>query len=147
MIYYLDTSALVKIYHWEEGSECVRTLYDSTTDQRVISNLSIPETFSAFNRKRIEGVLSEPEFRVIAGRFFADITEKRYLVTSLSDHHIRLSLGIIERPGLKTLDALHLSSVLALHPLEATFVCADTSLLLAASQEGVTCLNPRDPPR
>ncbi len=145
MIYYLDTSALVKVYHPEEGSECVRTLYDSPVDQRVISNLSLPETFSSFHRKRVEGVLSDPEFQAVVGKYFSDIAQKRYLVTPLNDHHIQLSLGIIKRRGLKTLDALHLASVLALHPLEVTFVCADASLNLAAVQEGVACLNPCEP--
>ncbi len=55
MICYFDTSALVKIYHQEAGSKTVKALYHSATNQIVISNLAIPETFSTFQRKRREG--------------------------------------------------------------------------------------------
>ena len=64
MICYFDTSALVKIYHQEAGSETVKALYHSTTDQIVISNLAIPETFSTFQRKRRDGLISKKDMRV-----------------------------------------------------------------------------------
>lgn len=76
MIYYFDTSALVKVYHTEEGSETMKTMYHSTSDRIIISNLAIPETFSAFHRKSREGVLSELEFRLIVRKFFTDITRR-----------------------------------------------------------------------
>lgn len=139
MIYYFDTSAIVKIYHPERDSEAVRRLYDSAADQILISNLSITETFSAFHRKTRDQIIALPEFRIIMRKFFSDIRRRRFLITPLDDRHIELSMGIIERRGLRTLDALHLASALALRPLEITFVCADTDLLSAASEEGMTC--------
>jgi predicted nucleic acid-binding protein len=51
-------------------------------------------------------------------------------------------LDLINRQGLRTLDALHLASALLLRPLNITFVCADNQLLEAAVHEGLSGLNP-----
>lgn len=141
MIYYFDTSALVKIYHQEAGSEAGKALYHSTTDQIVISNLTIPETFSTFHRKRKEALISKKDILVVLRRFFADITT-RFKVIPLRQEHIFLSLDLIDRHNLRTLDALHLATALLLRPLMVTFVCSDNQLLEAAIQEGLTGFNP-----
>jgi predicted nucleic acid-binding protein len=141
VIYYFDTSALVKIYHQEIGSETVINIYHTTKDQIVISNLAIPEIFSTFHRKRKEGLISRKDSLSVLRRFFADIT-RRFTVTPLDQHHILMSLNLIERRSLRTLDALHLASALLLYPLGITFLCADIQLLEAAVQEGLAGLNP-----
>ncbi len=141
MIYYFDTSALVKIYHREAGSETVKALYNSIPDTIVVSNLAIPETFSTFQRKRRDGLISKKDSLAVLRRFFADIVT-RFIVTPLSHQHILLSLDFIERQGLRTLDALHLASARDLGSLKITFVCADNQLLDAATQEGLAALNP-----
>lgn len=141
MIYYFDTSALVKIYHQEAGSEAGKALYHSTTDQIVISNLTILETFSTFHRKRKEALISKKDILVVLRRFFADITT-RFKVIPLRQEHILLSLDLIDRRNLRTLDALHLATALLLRPLMVTFVCSDNQLLEAAIQEGLTGFNP-----
>jgi len=141
VIYYFDTSALVKIYHLETGSETVRTLYDSAAVQIVISNLAIPETFSTFQRKRRDGLLSKKDTLTVTRRLFTDIT-MRFKVIPLGQQHILLSLELIERQGLRTLDALHLASALLFRPLKVTFVCADNQLIDAVIREGLVGLNP-----
>ena len=141
MIYYFDTSALVKIYHGETGSETARKLYDSATVQIVISNLAIPETFSTFQRKRRDRLISKKDTLAVTRRFFADITT-RFKVIPLAQQHILLSLDLIERQGLRTLDALHLASAFLSRPLKVTFVCADNQLIDAAISEGLVGLNP-----
>ena len=144
MIYNVDTSALVKIYHQETGSDRARALYNSSEDQIVISNLAIPETFSTFHRKRREGLISKKDALAVLKKFFSDITA-RFTVTPLEQQHILLSLELIDRRNLRTLDALHLASALQLRPLKITFVCADHQLLDAASREGLAGINPEQP--
>ena len=141
MIYYFDTSALVKIYHREAGSEAVKALYRSNRDQIIISNLAIPESLSTFQRKRRDGLTNKKETLTVLRRFFADITT-RFTVTPLDQRHILLSLDLIDRQGLRTLDALHLASALLLRPIKITFVCSDNQLLEAAIQEGLIRINP-----
>jgi predicted nucleic acid-binding protein len=145
VIYYFDTSVLVKVYHREAGAEAVKVLYRSTTDQIVISNLAIPETFSAFHRKRRDGLMNKKETLAVLRKFFADITS-RFTVTPLDQRHILLSLDLIDRQGLRTLDALHLASALLLRPLKITFTCSDHQLLEAAVQEGLASFNPEHTP-
>ena len=49
--YFFDTSALLKRYHPEIGSNVVDAVFDLTDMIRVISDLSIIEFYSAFARR------------------------------------------------------------------------------------------------
>ena len=46
--YFIDTSALVKYYHAEDGTQEVTRLLDEPAARHYISRLSLVETVSAF---------------------------------------------------------------------------------------------------
>jgi len=46
--YFMDTSALVKYYHPEDGTQAVTRLIEEPTSRHYISRLSLVETLSAF---------------------------------------------------------------------------------------------------
>jgi len=56
--YFLDTSALVKIYHKEVGTEKVLNIYEDKSDI-VISELSKVEFISTIHRKFRDGEIDE----------------------------------------------------------------------------------------
>jgi hypothetical protein len=61
--YYLDTSALVKRYIDEVGSNWVRTLLvQSPPPSLIVVHLAIVEMTSALARRRREGLLSAAEY-------------------------------------------------------------------------------------
>jgi len=64
-IFYLDTSALVKRYKTEEGSEMVEDLYDNLPSRNslAISFLTVLEFVSAIGRLLRGGTISDEEFR------------------------------------------------------------------------------------
>jgi len=66
VILYLDTSALVKRYVEEDGSDEVDAVWEKATEV-VTSTVAFAEGLSAFCRKLREGVISETEcFQTIA---------------------------------------------------------------------------------
>lgn len=144
MILYLDTSALIKIYVQEVGTETVR---DALRSGRVaISALGGAELAGALARLAREGDLSASQ----AGAMWTDYL--RRLPTFLEvvvegagsplgrdaarlcfDHHLRGG------------DAVHLASalqVVAHHPGESVSFCAaDVKLLRAARAERLTTVD------
>jgi predicted nucleic acid-binding protein len=54
-VFFLDTSVLVKRYHWELGSNVVDALFAAHDRRIVISDLSIIELGSALTKKVREG--------------------------------------------------------------------------------------------
>lgn len=60
-VYFFDTSALVKRYHREKGTDVVDAAFDRA-DTRWISDLSVIEAYSAFARKVRTGEITEEDF-------------------------------------------------------------------------------------
>jgi len=63
MILYCDTSALIKRYVEEEGSEGISKLWERPSAVAT-SVVAFAETVATFNRKFREGVLSTREYRI-----------------------------------------------------------------------------------
>ena len=76
MKYFLDTSALVKIYHKEAGTEKVLNIYEDKSDI-VISELSRVEFISTIHRKFRNGEIDEKTLNILSEKFQFDI-ENRY---------------------------------------------------------------------
>jgi predicted nucleic acid-binding protein len=62
VLYFFDTSALAKRYHFELGSPTVIGLFDDPTNQVVICSLSLTETLAVLARRRRRAELSDDAF-------------------------------------------------------------------------------------
>ncbi len=136
---YVDTSALVKFYYPEENSDRVEELL-LKADRVYISDLTMVEMASALTQKVRTGDLSKRAEEVIWAAFLDDMhTGTVEMVHLLESHHMK-AVNIIRefggKPGIKTLDALHLSLA---HGLPAaSFLCSDKVLLRIATTMGIT---------
>lgn len=139
--YFFDTSALVKRYHSEKGTENVDKIFNEEDRALIISSLSIIEIVSALNRKKEEKALSKEDLDIVLSRFFHDAI-KEYVVVDLDGEHIKDSITLVLKRNLRTLDSLQLAVALRLKELEIVFVCADQKLVSVASKEGLEALNP-----
>ena len=142
--YYFDTSAFLKIFIEEDGSDKVQALVeDLEGGELIILDLTILEARSAIRRLEREGNISAERARNVL-RQIADDAANMYFVqqtaTAMSEAE-----RLLDRYALRTLDALHLAGCLVFRSeklAEPTFVCADIRLLDAANQEGLDILNP-----
>jgi len=60
--YFLDTSAIVKRYHREDGSDLIDRLFAVSDAEFVISDISIIEFYSALSLKVRVGEIDEENF-------------------------------------------------------------------------------------
>ncbi len=144
-VYYVDTSALVKRYHVELGSDHVDRLFADPASILLTANLTITELTSALDRKQQEGLVSQEGLRQVLAVAARDLLEEFWLI-ELDRRHVQRSQQLILQHHLRTLDALHLAIILSVRELMPTLVSADQRLLLAAQQEAVTIINPEAAP-
>lgn len=140
MILYLDTSALVKLYFSEAGSEVVRRAVVASGGNAT-SIVAYVETLSAFSRKLRMKELSEQAFRRHKSEFAHDW---EYLTKLICDATV-CSRGaeLVEHFPLKAYDAVHLASADLLRQTAAsavTFACFDATLCRVAASLGFALL-------
>jgi len=141
LILVLDTSALVKIYISEPGSERMRAVV-SQGDPKVASVLAFAEMHATFARRRREELLLPAELEQIRSGFGDDW--ERLTQIPVGEAVLRLVPGLCERHPLRGADAVHLASALLLREegLEVVFACSDRNLLEAAAVEGLVIFDP-----
>jgi len=139
--YFFDTSALVKKYHSEKGTEEVDAIIGEEDRAIIISNISITEMVSALNRKKEEKIISEDDLNIALSKFFHDII-RDCIVLDIDEKHITNSIKLVLKRNLRALDSLQLAVALSQKDLEVTFVCADKKLVSVAEKEGLKAFNP-----
>lgn len=141
--YFFDTSALVKIYHQEEGSDFCLGCYRSELPL-VISELSKVELYSAVHRKLHEKRLTHTAVDLLLKRFYYDCAnrfEVMCITTIVYEEACRLIELYSCGYGLRTLDSIQLASFLVYCDTRAySFVCADRKLSLVAQAEKVNAI-------
>lgn len=137
MIAYMDTSALVKNYLDEAGSEAVRHVWE-TSSAIATSSVAYAESMATFHRKRREGSVAEDVLITVADTFRGDWPTID--VVELSDGLNSLIDRLVAAHPLRGFDVIHLASAALIGETSAAeqlFVCADRRLLDAAASEGL----------
>lgn len=147
--FYCDTSALVKLYHQEVGTERMEELFRQEGNVLVISELAIVEFYSTLARKVRVGEIT-PEAQEEAHRNFEADCRQRFVVDPLGSSVIQKAKELLQKHGntkaLRTLDALHLGACLSALPYETpVFGSADVRQLDIGTLEGLQVLNPEFP--
>lgn len=143
--YFLDTSALVKRYHTEAGSDKVNEIFDDEDGIILISELAIVEIASALQRKKSRKEITASAMQDALAQFASD-TLQQLIVVGFRSGFIQRAKDLVLQHNLRTLDSLQLAAVLGFSPLSPMFVCADEPLCKAAESVGLTTLNPQVPP-
>ena len=139
--YFFDTSALVKRYHIEEGSEKVDEIFNDTEGIFAIVSITIAEFTSVFARKLKEGIITEDDLRICLSEFSKDMISS-FGIVDLGRNHINTSVSLIIKHNLRTLDSLQLAAFLDLSHLNPIMVTYDEALLNATLKEGFQTIRP-----
>jgi predicted nucleic acid-binding protein len=153
VVYYTDTSALLKQYVDEMGSDWLRaTIAPADETIVVFSQVLIIEVTSALNRRVREGAITPEDYPRVLGIFHHDCRDE-YRFFGLNDDIVDLACTLLERYPLRAYDATHLATALMIHRLLAkvedidfVFLSADDRLNNAASAEGLAVDNPNHHP-
>lgn len=146
MLYYLDSSAIVKLYIREAGSERMLSLASRKAGhQLTILALTQVEVRSAFCKRQRAGDIEDrlaDQLRVAFQRHL----ESRFLRQSLTDAILDLACEFIDRHKLTSFDSIQLAGYFAVKGAAGIdipiLVSADRELLSAARTEGVPVLDP-----
>ena len=147
--YFLDTSALAKLYRKETGSDCMDRILREPGSQSLISRLSIVEMESVFAIKVRTGEIDPRDVEIARRCLRADLTQSRLLVgPPIRTHHYQAARTLLAKygvaEGLRTLDALQLAIALDLQKfgLITVMVAADQKLCRVAALSGCSAVNP-----
>lgn len=140
MSVFADSSAVVKLYAPETGSELL-----AGHDGFYVSEVARVEVPSAFWRKHRMGELSGPDCRLLTDQFEHDWHDPhgRFAVLPVGAELLERAAELVERRGLRTLDAIQLASAVRVHQVDpdcALFVTFDSDLGEAAADEGFALL-------
>ena len=143
MNYFFDTSALVKIYHDEEGADKVLEIYNSE-GQITISELSKVEFYSTIHRKYRERVIDLETLNLLIEKFDFDVENKYEILffsTGITEQAQKLLREHGEALGIRSLDSLQLSFFDFYCDKEDIFVCWDTRLINLAKKKNFKTLS------
>lgn len=145
-LYYLETSALVKLYVLEPGTERLVRIASAVSENRlVVLALSAVETRSAIRRRERAGDIDSRAATFMLDRLQRHM-ESRFLRQAVSDAVLDAALEMIDRYALRAYDAIQLAGCLTLKTTGGAdapiFVCSDRQLLDAARSELLPVLDP-----
>ena len=152
-VYYLDSSAVVKAYASEPGSQWVQNLGDLIAGHLLhTSQITGPEVIAALFRKvRMNSIRQAVAVRTAHN--FRQTWEQRYQVVAITPLVIEHAMLLAEQHTLRGYEAVHLAAALhingyyqqeGLPPL--TFVSADLAQLAVAAALGLPSDNPDQHP-
>ncbi len=133
----MDTSALVKLYVREPGTDETRARLDGAS-LVATSRVAYPEARAAFARRQREGGIGRRALARAVSALDRDLD--RFVVVELSAKVARRAGELAERRALRGFDAIHLASALEVEQLTGStpsFSCFDDHLREAASAEGL----------
>ncbi|HEV2099215.1 MAG TPA: type II toxin-antitoxin system VapC family toxin [Stellaceae bacterium] len=144
-LYFLDTSALVKLYVQETGTDRLLPLISDQPENRfAVLAISVVEVRSAIRRRQraedIDATIADAILKSVRSHM-----ETRFIRQAVNDTVIDAALDLIDRYALRAYDAIQLAGCLVLCTIAAeafTFVCSDHRLLEAARSEQLKVLDP-----
>ena len=149
-IYYLDTSAIMKRYIPESGSEMVEELFDGLTGSESLSTsyLTVLEANSAATRLLGGRLINQIDYQRILGQLTRDIRTHGVTVIPVRNELVTEAIATVQIYSLRTLDALHFTSALVASRNSSNgkslyVVSADREILEACEVRGIATLNPQ----
>ena len=138
MIDFFDTSALLKHYVREPGSQTARTALRAR--RPTVARITHVELTATFARLCREGSLEAATRDALFDRVDADFPS--FEVVEWKGAVRRSVRALLVRHALRALDVVQLASALALGARPVRFWCADGRLSAAAAAEGLRAVRP-----
>jgi len=145
-----DTSALVKRYHREVGTDSVDAAFADKDASKIISDISVIEFYSAFAKKVRTGEVTAEDFQETIKEIAEDVRSGVIELAFFGNSEKKEAAVLIEKPGLsrnlRTLDAMQLAVMKRLGSQTITHIyCADHAFVALLKEEGFPVINPEEP--
>jgi len=143
---YIDSSAYVKEYHDETGSDKVHRIFENSrkgVDVILISLWTISETINAIDKHFMRHEFNEEEYRTVLGAIFSDLLDmmenKNLKIIDIETNLVKMSWEYISSEHLSAADSLHL--VTAIRSNADIFYAADKRLTRAATSKNLKAVD------
>lgn len=155
MVYYFDTSAMVKYYISEPGTDWVVGVVDAQINNSFLHQVSLAEigeveVAAALAKKQRTREIGKRRQRQ-ALEAFLHACQHRFQILQLDGNLIQVAIDLTQRHSLRGYDAVHLATALRLQESlvaadlpPIVFVAADRMLCDAAISEGLAVVNPNE---
>lgn len=152
-VYFLESSALVKRYINEIGSNWVLGLFDPTIDNEFfVAAITGVEIVAAITRRAWNGSIAAADAALVCNQLKSDL-QTDYQIIEITQEVISSGIALAQTYGLRGYDAVQLAAGRAINELcvangllPIIFVSADEELNLAAIDEGLLVENPNHYP-
>ena len=146
--YYIDSSALVKRYIEEDGSEVVDRVLDDPDQRCYISRIAGAEVVATLTRRGRGERWTEQQIDERIDLFYDDL-RSRYRLVDASRAILSDSMDTARRHRLRGYDAVHLATAVRVNAVRVeqgaqpvVLMSSDDELNAAAQAEGLAVLNP-----
>ena len=148
--FYLDTSAVVKRYRTEPGTEVLSELLAqrSPNDSFVVSYLLVLELTSGFLRLVKGGQIPQVTADAIISTFRQD-AQNLFRIWPLDESILDSAISVVQNHRLRSADAIHLATALTISSVDPNLplvvVTSDAELAEAGQAAGLEMLTPDHP--
>ena len=143
--YYFDSTALVKRYSMERGTRIVNKLMVKRGKVAILPTWTVTVLYSAFSNRAQQGELNREDCYSVIHKFERESAQGLFqFIVPTMETYLSTKELMMEYPGLRTQQVLHLALALELKPLRLTVVSADPQLLAASKAAGLHIINPEE---
>ena len=132
MLVFFDSSAFVKRYVNESGTEAVLSWCDKASEIGL-SGIALPEIISAFCQLQRESRITAVQYQALKSLLLADIEDAA--ICDLTPPVLAHAISSLEKSVLRGMDAIHIASAVALKA--DVFVSSDERQTEAATRAGL----------
>jgi len=147
-VYFVETSAWVKAYVTERGSDTVTGAFDRLHGSLFTSELVAVETLGTLTKLRRSGTITRKTYRRLKREFELDF-EEVFRIAPVAPEAMSAALELVHGyrdTAANGMDLVHLATLehlQSLYPPETVrLICADGALGQVASSRGVEVFNP-----
>ncbi len=143
--YFLDSTAFVKLFVQEAGTDAIIRLMEATEDNRKLISAGTPlEVYAALRRRERVGGIAHEDGE--AARNILRAEAARMVQQPLNPAVLEAARQVLDRHELRSAEALQLGAAIVAREMfqgmAIVFVASDSRLLEAAEQEQFEVLNP-----
>ena len=148
MIWFTDSSALVKRYVNEKGSRWLRR--EITRHEVTIAQITLVEVVAALRKRFRQGDISEFACYQARKRFISHIAKREFKIVGMSSQVLDEAVRKAFDKDLRAYDAVQLAAALTtaktIDNKRFVFITADASLEATGREEGIKTDNPLNHP-
>jgi predicted nucleic acid-binding protein len=150
-VYFFDSSAIVKHYMQETGTQWVNSIIDPVANHIIyLARITGVEVISAITRRERSGTMSAQDAATALAQFRKDFASE-YQALEMTAALLTRAMSLAETHALRGYDAVQLAAALEVNHFYSvsglpalTLISADAELNTAAIAEGLTVDNPNN---